>query len=123
MEDIYIALYHANTMLKALITLLSQEACVVLHIYSFLICSLEHTVPLAVDYTRSGYYHAQYKLTLCQVPNLITWVGEMCGQRYKPLITLSFRVSSANCQLFATSRTRNPHPQDYQTDALGHYAT
>ena len=32
MEDIYIALHHTNTMIKALITLLPQQACVVLHI-------------------------------------------------------------------------------------------
>lgn len=53
MEYIYIAPYHLNIMLKALLTVLPQPACVVLHLYYLSISTLEHTVPLAVDYTRS----------------------------------------------------------------------
>ena len=48
---------------KALPTLLPQQACLVLHIYSFSISTLEYIVPIAADYTCSGYYHPQYKLT------------------------------------------------------------
>ena len=34
---------------------------------------------IAADNTRSGYYHPQYKLTNCQVPNLSHGWGEMRG--------------------------------------------
>ena len=71
----YIALFHVQYMLKTLHTLSPQQACFVLHIYFFWISTLEYTVPIAADYTRSRYYHPQYKLTQCQVPNLIAWVG------------------------------------------------
>ena len=59
----YIVLFHIEYMLKALHTLLPQQACVILHIYSFSISTLEYTVPIAADYTHSGYYHLKYKLT------------------------------------------------------------
>ena len=58
MEDIYIALYHVNSMLNALITLLSQQASIILHNFILFL-----TFSLAADYTCSGYYHAQYKLS------------------------------------------------------------
>ena len=47
----------------------------------------------------------QIQSIICRVPNLITWVGEMHGQRYKPLITLSWE-STAHCQLLASSGTQ-----------------
>ena len=49
---IYIAPYHVDSMFKALHILLPQQACVVLHVYSFSITTLEYTILLAVDYTR-----------------------------------------------------------------------
>ena len=87
-------------------TLLPQQAYVILHRYLILFQSpfLGHTVPVYADCTCSGYYHPQYQITYFWVHNLITWVGDMHGQRCKPLITLS------------TSRKQhdsNPHPQDY----------
>ena len=46
-------LYSAfSYMLKALHILLPQQACVILHIYSFSVSTLENTVPIAADYTR-----------------------------------------------------------------------
>ena len=59
-----------------------------LHIYSFSVSTLEYTVAIVVDNIRSGYYHPQYKLNYCQVPNLSPVWGEMRGQRNKPPITL-----------------------------------
>lgn len=47
--------------------------------------TLEHTVPLVEKYTHSGYYRSQYKLTYCQIPNLITGEGADFGKA----ITLS----------------------------------
>lgn len=76
-------------MLNWLQPLLTQQACVVIHVYCFLISTLEHTTTMSMDYTITMYYHPHAHL----LPG-----GKMRGQRLQSVIT-------ANCQLFATSRT------------------
>ena len=49
-----------NTYSIALPTLLSQQACVALHIDPYSIFTLEYTAPIDASYTC---YHLQYKLT------------------------------------------------------------
>ena len=51
---LYIVLSHVHYMLKVLHTLLLQQFCVVLHIYSFSISTLKYKGTMAMDYTWSG---------------------------------------------------------------------
>ena len=80
MAFFYIALFYVQYILKALHTLLPNQACVILHIYSFSISTLEYTVPIAADYRRSGYYHRQYKLTNVRYKRLGLACSGCCPQ-------------------------------------------
>lgn len=54
-EFLYIATYHVQYILKTLLTLLPQQACVMVIYILFSISILEHTVPMDVDYSHLGY--------------------------------------------------------------------
>ena len=59
-------------MLKVIHTLVPQHACAVQYMSSFSIFTLKFTVPMAVDYTHSGYYnpktHTHIMTDYCRVP-------------------------------------------------------
>ena len=111
-----------NTCSKALPTLLPQQACVVLHIYSFSIFTSEYTVPLLWIICAEGTYPPHYKLTYCKVQNLIAWLGLNAW----PEVETSYNSAMKKfglLQIFIHQWDSNPQPPDCQTDALVHCAT
>ena len=92
----YKALAHVQYMLKLLHTLLPQQTCAILHIYSLfqsLLWSIQSQM-LWIILTQITIIK-KFKLTYCQMPNLIA------------------RVTRVSGQLFASLRTQNPQLQDY----------
>ena len=68
-------------------TLLPNQACVVGHIFSYLMSTLEYTVPIAVDQTPGTIIHNTSSPS-------DTYMGEMCGHMYNPPTTLNLSFES-----------------------------
>ena len=71
------------------------------YIYIYILFCNLHSGAYLENYTISGYYHPQYKIINCKVPSLIALGAEIHGQKYKPLVTLSWE-NLAHCQHFGS---------------------